>query len=76
MITLNKISAKPGIQGLRWFPVFTGTTSGLRLEFIPYLIRGRSDGFWTFYETIMNALTIFFGKNYTWSVIKPKHQDG
>jgi len=46
------ILAKAGIQGLRWFPVGTcprmplsgaGTTSGLRLEFIPYLMRGRSD---------------------------------
>ena len=31
-----------------------GTTSGLRVEFIPYLMRGRSDELGTFYETIKN----------------------
>jgi hypothetical protein len=34
---------KTGTQSLGWFPTFVGTTSGFRLEFIPYLIRGRND---------------------------------
>jgi len=34
---------KTGTQSLGWFPTFVGTTSGFRLEFTPYLIRGRND---------------------------------
>jgi len=34
---------KTGTQSLGWFPTFVGTTSGFRLEFIPYLIQGRND---------------------------------